>query len=110
MITQGASSWQAIVLIVFAAAFLWVVEGFAAEYAVTLTVTPEKLASLGDTVTHVFTLTNAGEHGDTYTLDLSVPEGWSAIPIPPSLTVESGKQAVIFVNLLAPSSAGARTY
>ena len=110
MITQGASSWQAIVLIVFAAAFLWVVGGLAAEYAVTLTVTPEKLASLGDTVTHVFTLTNAGEHGDTYTLDLSVPEGWSAIPIPPSLTVESGKQAVIFVNLLAPSSAGARTY
>ena len=88
----------------------WASGCLAADYAFTLTVTPEKHVSLGGTVTHVFTLTNTGTKDDAYALELDVPTDWSVLPVPSSLSVKSGKTAVVFVSLLAPLHAEARSY
>jgi len=88
----------------------WAFGCLAADYAFTLTVTPEKHVSLGGTVTHVFILTNTGTKDDAYTLELDVPTDWSTLPVPASLSVKSGENAVVFVSLLAPLHAEARAY
>ena len=82
----------------------------AADYALTVSVTPEKIVYPGELVTHVYTVRNTGLHNDTYDLALLPPLQWVALPIQSTVTVNSGEQAFVFVNLLVAESAEAKAY
>ncbi len=81
-----------------------------APYAVEITVTPPKIASPGEIVTHVFTLHNVGSEDDLYFLDLRAPPGWEYFPKQDALFVPAGEQAYLFVNLVVPEGAPAGTH
>ena len=72
--------------------------------------TPEKLAYPGQIVTHVFTIANQGTNSDVYSLDVALPEGWSVLGVPASLSVAAGGQEIVFANLSVPATAGAGLY
>jgi len=82
----------------------------AAEYALSVSVTPEKIVYPGELITHVYTVRNTGSQNDTYDLALLPPLQWVALPIASTVAVNSGEQAFIFVNLLVAGSAEAKAY
>ena len=82
----------------------------AADYALSVSVTPEKIVYPGELVTHVYTVRNTGLRNDTYELALLPPLQWVALPISSTVAVNSGEQAFIFVNLLVAGSAEAKAY
>ncbi len=82
----------------------------AADYVLSLSVTPEKIVYPGELVTHVYTVKNTGTNDDAYDLELQLPLEWVALPIPGSVAVSSGQQAFLFVNLLVPKDAEAKAY
>ena len=81
-----------------------------ADYAVEITSTPPKVANPGDIVTHVFQVFNRGTQDDVYQLALTLPEGWTSLPVPASLAVEAGEVGVVFVNVAVPRAAPAGDY
>jgi len=81
-----------------------------ADYAVSVSATSEKLVEGGDLVTHVFTITNTGTDDDVYTLVLALPDGWTSLPIPSTVSVNAGEEAIIFVNFLVSPIAAAGIY
>ena len=85
-------------------------DSFSADYAVEVTATPPKVANPGDVVTHVFQVFNRGTQDDVYQLTLSLPEGWTSLPVPASLAVEAGKVGVVFVNVAVPRAAPVGNY
>lgn len=105
----GITPWRALLIFLIA---LWMtsVACSAASYAVSISVTPQKVAGPNDLVTHVFTITNQGTSDDTYALDLEAPAGWIFLPVPPAVFVSAGSTQVVFVNLSVPSTAEADTY
>jgi hypothetical protein len=82
----------------------------AANYAVSISVTATKFVDVGNLVTHVFTLTNQGILDDVYALELTLPQGWIALPVPATLSVQAGGTGIVFVNLLVLPTAEAGTY
>jgi hypothetical protein len=82
----------------------------AADYAVSISVTTEKFVDVGDLVTHVFTVSNEGTCDDTYELELTLPQGWIALPIPYTIFVPAGGSSIVFLNSSVPSTAEAATY
>ncbi|MGC9530231.1 MAG: PKD domain-containing protein [Candidatus Bipolaricaulaceae bacterium] len=86
------------------------VTGQGASYAVSVTATRQKLAYPGEIVTHVFTVSNQGTLADTYALELTLPENWTALPIPNTLSVAAGSQGIVFVNLSVPPRTDAGVY
>jgi hypothetical protein len=94
--------------VIFALAFSQVLLG--ASYSVSIDVTEEKAASLGDFVTHVFTIKNTGTQNDNYELDLSLPAGWITLGFPSSVQVNAGASEKLFVTFVVPSTAVAGTY
>lgn len=83
---------------------------FGVPYSVSITTTPEKAASPGDFVTHVYTITNTGTSNDEYQLSITPPTGWLTLGIPSTLQVTAGASEKVFVTFVVPSTAGAGTY
>ena len=98
------------------ALFFWVVIAcfsqalFSAPYSASITTTPEKTASPGDFVTHVYTITNTGTLLDTYHITVITPEGWITLGIPSTIQVAAGASDKIFVTFVVPSTEEAGTY
>ncbi len=82
----------------------------AADYAVSISATATKFVDVGDLVTHVFTIVNQGTNDDVYALDLTLPQGWVALPVPATISVPAGATRIVFVNSSVPSTAEAGTY
>ncbi|RLE28884.1 hypothetical protein DRJ54_05715, partial [Candidatus Acetothermia bacterium] len=68
------------------------------------------MANPGDIVTHVFQVFNRGTQDDVYQLTLTLPEGWTSLPVPASLSVGAGEVGVVFVNVTVPRAAPAGDY
>jgi len=81
-----------------------------APYAVSITVTAEKIASPGDFVTHVYTIVNIGTLDDDYQLDITTSTGWVTLGVPSSVHVSAGGSETLFVTLVVPTTAQAGTY
>ena len=81
-----------------------------AQYSVSVSVTPEKIASPGDFVTHVYTIANTGTSDDEYQLTIITPQGWLTLGIPFSIQVAAGTSETVFVTFVVPSTAKAGTY
>jgi len=83
---------------------------FGVPYSVSVTTTAEKIASPGDFVTHVYTITNTGTSNDEYQLTITTPTGWLTLGIPSSIQVTAGASEKLFVTFVVPSTAKAGTY
>jgi len=83
---------------------------FGVPYSVSVTATAEKIASPGDFVTHVYTITNTGTSNDEYQLTITTPTGWLTLGIPSSIQVTAGASEKLFVTFVVPSTAQAGTY
>ena len=83
---------------------------FGVPYSVSVTTTAEKIASPGDFVTHVYTITNTGTSNDEYQLTITTPTGWLTLGIPSSIQVNAGASEKLFVTFVVPSTAKAGTY
>jgi len=81
-----------------------------AQYSVSIGTTAEKIASPGDFVTHVCTITNTGTSNDEYQLTITTPTGWLTLGIPSSIQVTAGAGEKLFVTFVVPSTAKAGTY
>jgi len=82
----------------------------ARDFAVSVTATSTKIATPGEIVTHVFTISNLGKEDDLYILDLETPEGWDYFPEQASFFLRAGKRGYLFVNLIVPQFAIAGKY
>ena len=82
----------------------------AVDYATSVSVTVAKFADVGDLVTHVFTIRNQGTSADVYSLEMELPSGWLALPIPNSVAVSAGAVGLVFVNVSVPRTAEAGKY
>lgn len=98
-------TWLVALLFFFPSLF-----ALSADYAVEVVSTPPKLANPGDIVTHVFQVANRGTQDDTYSLSLTLPQGWTSLPIPTNLSVGAGKVGVVFANVAVPRAAPAGDY
>ena len=81
-----------------------------AAYGVSVEVGPPKTAKPGDLVTHVFVIKNTGTAADQYNLKLTLPNGWTALPIPSQVNLDVGDSTRVFVTVMVPSGATAGTY
>jgi len=113
-------------LLVFClAAVIWLHSSVGAAYGVSVEVGPPKTAKPGDLVTHVFVVTNTGTVADQYDLRLTLPNGWTALPVPGQVSLGDGWTALpvpgqvslgvgestrVFVTVMVPSGATAGTY
>lgn len=79
-------------------------------YGVSVDVSPPRTAIPGELLTHVFTVTNTGTLADTYTLSLTLPPGWAALPLNGALSLGAGEWARVFVTVIIPVGAEAGTY
>ncbi len=61
-------------------------------------------------MTHVFTIHNAGPTADRYALEVQLPAGWKALPVPKELEIPAGGKDYVFVNIIVPSEALAEEY
>jgi len=78
-------------LLVFClAAVIWLHSSVGAAYGVSVEVGPPKTAKPGDLVTHVFVVTNTGTVADQYDLRLTLPNGWTALPVPGQVSLGGG--------------------
>jgi len=98
-------------ILVFSLAIVFVSQVlFGVSYSVSVSTTAEKIASLGDFVTHVYTITNTGTSNDEYQLTITAPTGWFVLGIPSSIQVTAGASEKVFVTFVVPSTAKAGTY
>jgi len=81
-----------------------------AASGVSLEVGPPKTAKPGDLITHVFTIKNTGTDADQYNLELTLPTGWAALPIPSQLSLAVGETSQIFLTVIVPGGATAGSY
>jgi len=79
-------------------------------YGVSVEVGPPKTAKPGDLVTHVFVVTNIGTVADQYDLSLTLPNGWTALPVPARIDLGVGESTRVFVTVIVPSGATAGNY
>ena len=81
-----------------------------AAYGVSVEVGLPKTAKPGDLVTHVFVIKNTGTVVDQYNLELTLPTGWTALPVPGQVSLGAGESTRVFVTVMVPSGATAGTY
>ncbi len=79
-------------------------------YGVSVEVSPPRTATPGELLTHVFTVDNTGTLADEYTLALTLPAGWTALPLNGTLALASGEWARVFVTVVIPTGAQAGAY
>ncbi|MDI3475671.1 MAG: hypothetical protein PWQ95_1399 [Thermococcaceae archaeon] len=79
---------------------------------------PSKSGTLGETFTYPVRIANLGENDDSYSLKLSVPEGWAGLITESpgtkqgitSVYVEAGSERQLYVVLIPPNTAELGTY
>ena len=81
-----------------------------ATYGVSVEVGLPKTAKPGDLVTHVFLVKNTGTAVDQYKLEVTLPTGWTALPVPGQVSLGAGESTRVFVTVMVPSGATAGTY
>lgn len=81
-----------------------------ASHSVEVTVGPPRTATPGELVTHVFTVSNTGTEADEFSLVLTTPQGWTALPIDPVISLAPGESRRLFVTLMIPPGAAAGSY
>lgn len=81
-----------------------------AAHDVSVKVGPPKTAEPGDLVTHVFVIENTGTVADQYALKLTLPAGWTALPIPTQVSLGVGETTRVFLTVIVPARATAGTY
>ncbi len=86
--------------------------GFAlASQAATVSLTsPPRVVGPGDLALHVFRVANPTDAPQEVRLSLELPQGWSALPISPTLSLEPGDAESLFVTVQVPLGAGAGDY
>jgi len=70
----------------------------------------DKEARPGEFVTHVFSITNTGAVSETYDVSVEVPDDWTALGVPPSLTLGPGDEETLFVTITIPAGVLAGPY
>ncbi|MEN6369013.1 MAG: PKD domain-containing protein [Thermotogota bacterium] len=70
----------------------------------------DKEARSGEFVTHVFSITNTGGTSETYSLSTGLPDGWTALGVPSSITLGAGDEETLFLTITIPSGARAGAY
>ncbi len=81
-----------------------------ASHGVWVGVGPPRTAAPGDLVTHVFTVENTGTLPDQYSLTITVPAGWTSLPIADQVALSPGERTRLFVTLVTPIGAEAGSY
>ncbi|MDD5264935.1 MAG: NEW3 domain-containing protein, partial [Candidatus Bipolaricaulis sp.] len=70
----------------------------------------DKEARPGEFVTHAFSIVNTGAVSQTYNVSVAIPDGWTVLGVPPSLTLGPGGEETLFVAITIPSGVLAGTY
>ncbi|MFH1609354.1 MAG: NEW3 domain-containing protein, partial [Candidatus Bipolaricaulota bacterium] len=84
--------------------------GAAGQALVLSVASPPKTAQPGDLVTHVFSLVNTTAAAITVGLEIELPEGWSLLGLPSSLSIPAGDEEVVFLTVVVPRTAPAGPY
>lgn len=79
-------------------------------YDVSVEVGPPKTAKPGDLVTLVFVIENTGTVADQYDLKLTLPAGWTALPIPDQVSLAVGETIRVFLTVIVPAVTAAGAY
>ena len=64
---------------------------------------PAKEVGPGEFVTHVFSVVNDKATADVFSLEIEVPDGWSLLGAPSTLSLAPGEEATLFVTLTVPA-------
>ncbi|MBC7220434.1 PKD domain-containing protein [Candidatus Bipolaricaulota bacterium] len=73
-------------------------------------VSPPRTVPPGEFVIHVFSLRNLAETAMTLSLEVEVPDGWTSLGLPTSLSVLAGDEEVVFFTVAVPRTAPAGSY
>ncbi|MFO8034656.1 MAG: SdrD B-like domain-containing protein [Candidatus Bipolaricaulota bacterium] len=84
--------------------------GLAAHAATVEVTSPPRAVEPGDLALHVFRVANPEDAALEIRLSVDLPQGWSALPVSPRITLEPGETDTVFVTVQVPRGAEAGDY
>jgi len=60
---------------------------------------PIKEEGPGESVTHLFSVTNYGATPEAFLIEIEIPEGWSLLGVPTSLSLAAGEERILSITV-----------